>query len=106
MRFAQTQSLSSAETSPGHDHLFPRLPHHNLRRASQLVKQLAKEQGLTYAEFGSIHGYQKIFGTLQHVAQQVKIMGKVAKAEARGAVKKRNMPADVKLRAPNAMAYN
>src|SRR5260221_4538380 len=32
-------------------HLFPRLPRHNLRRASELVKQFAAEQGLTYAEF-------------------------------------------------------
>jgi delta8-fatty-acid desaturase len=82
-------------------HLFPRLPRHNLRRASEFVKQFAKEQGLTYAEFGFVHGNQEVLGTLQHVAEQVRIMGKVAKSEAREAVEKRNMAADVKLRAPN-----
>ncbi|KAF8905514.1 delta 8-sphingoloid desaturase protein [Gymnopilus junonius] len=75
-------------------HLFPRLPRHNLRRASELVKQFAKEEGLTYAEFGFIDGNHKVLGTLRHVAEQVKIMGKVAKVEASEAVEKRIKASD------------
>ncbi|KAF9042226.1 delta 8-sphingoloid desaturase protein [Panaeolus papilionaceus] len=63
-------------------HLFPRLPRHNLRRASKLVKQFAKEEGLEYAEYGFLHGNKEVIGVLRHVAEQVKIMGKVAESEA------------------------
>jgi len=71
-------------------HLFPRLPRHNLRRASELVKKFAAEQGLTYAEFGFIHGNQEVIGTLRDVAEQVKILGKVAKFEVKEAMEKKN----------------
>jgi sphingolipid 8-(E)-desaturase len=71
-------------------HLFPRVPRHNLRQASMLVKEFAKEQGLEYAEFGFVEGNAEVRGVLQHVAEQVKIMGKVAKAEAEEAVEKKN----------------
>ncbi|PPQ70486.1 hypothetical protein CVT26_013993 [Gymnopilus dilepis] len=77
-------------------HLFPRLPRHNLRRASELVKQFAKEEGLTYAEFGFIDGNHEVLGTLRHVAEQVKIMGKVAKVEAKEAVEKRIKASDAR----------
>lgn len=70
-------------------HLFPRLPRHNLREASKLVKQFAEEQDLKYAEFGFVEGNQDIIGVLKGVADQVKIMGKVASAEAREAVEKK-----------------
>ena len=82
-------------------HLFPRLPRHNLRRASELVKEFAKEQGLTYAEFGFVHGNQEVIGTLRHVAEQMKIMGKVAKVEVKEAVEKRNAAAEPKPRVAN-----
>lgn len=71
-------------------HLFPRLPRHNLRRASELVKEFAAEQGLTYAEFGFVHGNQKIIGTLRDVAEQVKILGQVARTEVNDAMEKKN----------------
>ncbi|KAH9487001.1 Delta 8-(E)-sphingolipid desaturase [Psilocybe cubensis] len=70
-------------------HLFPRLPRHNLRRASALVKQFAKEEGLTYAEFGFVDGNFEVLDTLRHVAEQVKIMGTVAKVEAKEAIEKK-----------------
>lgn len=70
-------------------HLFPRLPRHNLRKASQLVKSFAKEQGLTYAEFGFVNGNKEVLGVLRSVAEQVKIVGKVANVEAREAVDRR-----------------
>ncbi|TFK41230.1 delta 8-sphingoloid desaturase protein [Crucibulum laeve] len=67
-------------------HLFPRLPRHNLKEASALVKEFAKEQGLTYAEFGFADGNQEVIGVLRGVAEQVKLMGKVAGVEAKEAV--------------------
>jgi delta8-fatty-acid desaturase len=73
-------------------HLFPRLPRHNLRKASAMVKQFAKDEGLTYAEFGFVQGNGEVVGVLRAVAEQVDLMAKVANAEAKEAV-------DSKLRA-------
>ncbi|KAF5385176.1 hypothetical protein D9615_001465 [Tricholomella constricta] len=70
-------------------HLFPRLPRHNLKRASALVKEFAQEQGLTYAEFGFFDGNAEVIGVLRGVAEQVKLMGKVANVEAKEAIEKR-----------------
>lgn len=67
-------------------HLFPRLPRHNLRAASKLVKEFAKENGLEYAEFGFIEGNGEVRGVLKQVADQVKIVGMVADAHVREAV--------------------
>jgi delta8-fatty-acid desaturase len=69
-------------------HLFPRLPRHNLKKASLLVKQFAEENGLTYAEFGFIAGNQDVLGVLRNVAEQVKIVGMVAQSEVVEAVEK------------------
>ncbi|KAK0478222.1 delta 8-sphingoloid desaturase protein [Armillaria novae-zelandiae] len=66
-------------------HLFPRLPRHNLRKASAMVKQFAQEQGLTYAEFGFVSGNKEVVGLLKHV----KIVAEVADAEAKEAVDKK-----------------
>ena len=70
-------------------HLFPRLPRHNLLRASILVKEFAREQGLTYAEFGFVKGNKEVLGVLQDVAEQVKLLGKVAASEAQEAIEKK-----------------
>ena len=67
-------------------HLFPRLPRHNLREASLLVKEFAKEQGLEYAEFGFVDGNKEVRGVLKQVADQVKIMAMVADAEVKEAM--------------------
>lgn len=67
-------------------HLFPRLPRHNLRAASKLVKEFAKEQGITYAEFGFIRGNLDVLGVLRDVAEQVRIISHVASAEVSEAV--------------------
>ena len=64
-------------------HLFPRLPRHNLRVASALVKKYAEEEGLEYAEFGFVEGNQDVRGVLRQVADQVKIVGMVADANIR-----------------------
>ncbi|KAL1748469.1 fatty acid desaturase-domain-containing protein [Schizophyllum fasciatum] len=70
-------------------HLFPRLPRHNLDDAALLVKEFAKEQGLVYAEFGFIAGNQDVLGTLRNVAEQVRVIGHVAAAEADEAFEKK-----------------
>ncbi|KAJ7487535.1 delta 8-sphingoloid desaturase protein [Mycena galericulata] len=70
-------------------HLFPRLPRHNLKAASLLVKEFAQEQGLVYAEFGWVSGNQDVLGVLKNVADQVKLIGTVAGAEAKEAVDKK-----------------
>lgn len=67
-------------------HLFPRLPRHNLKKASKLVKEFAREQGLEYAEFGFIEGNQEVRGVLKSVAEQVKVMGMVADAHVQEAL--------------------
>ncbi|TDL28615.1 fatty acid/sphingolipid desaturase [Rickenella mellea] len=66
-------------------HLFPRLPRHNLRKASILVKAFAKERGLEYAEFGFIKGNGEVRDVLQTVAEQVKLVKMVADAEVKDA---------------------
>lgn len=63
--------------------MFPRLPRHNLRAASALVKEFAKEQGLEYAEFGFFDGNSEVRGVLREVANQVKIVGMVADSNIR-----------------------
>jgi delta8-fatty-acid desaturase len=67
-------------------HLFPRLPRHNLKQASYLVKEFAKEHGLEYAEFGFFEGNGEIRNTLRGVADQLKIMKMVADSEIREAI--------------------
>jgi sphingolipid 8-(E)-desaturase len=72
-------------------HLFPRLPRHNLKRASALVKAFAAEQGLEYAEFGFVEGNAEVRGVLRSVAEQVKIVGMVAEGEVREAMARKNL---------------
>jgi delta8-fatty-acid desaturase len=62
-------------------HLFPRLPRHNLRTASLLVKQFCKERGVEYHEFGFVEGNQDVQNVLREVANQVRIVKRVASAE-------------------------
>ncbi|KAE9389384.1 delta 8-sphingoloid desaturase protein [Gymnopus androsaceus JB14] len=77
-------------------HLFPRLPRHNLKKASLIVKEFAKEEGLTYVEFGFVSANHEVVGVLREVAglasslgEQVKMMAEVASVEAREAVDKK-----------------
>ncbi|KAI0304817.1 fatty acid/sphingolipid desaturase, partial [Russula brevipes] len=62
-------------------HLFPRLPRHNLKEASYLVRQFAEEQGLEYAEFGFLEGNGEVRDTLRGVANQLRILKTVADSE-------------------------
>ena len=62
-------------------HLFPRLPRHNLRAASLLVKEFAQAEGIEYAEFGFIEGNGEVLDVLKGVADQARIMGMVAGEE-------------------------
>lgn len=55
-------------------HLFPRMPRHQLRKASFFVKQFAEEVGITYHMYGFVHGNVKVLNVLKDVAMQIKIM--------------------------------
>ena len=68
-------------------HLFPRIPRHNLKRTSKLVKQFAKEHGLEYAEFGFIHGNSEVRSVLKSVADQVRVIHRVAEGEIQDAMR-------------------
>lgn len=90
-------------------HLFPRLPRHNLKKASLMVKEFAKEEGLTYVEFGFVSGNQQVIGVLREVAglvDQVKMVAKVANVEAKEAVDKKIAQQEAgfaRSRSPNVM---
>jgi sphingolipid 8-(E)-desaturase len=62
-------------------HLFPRLPRHNLKKASLLVKEYTEQQGLQYHEFGFLRGNGEVLGVLKDVAEQARIIHMVAKEE-------------------------
>jgi len=68
-------------------HLFPRIPRHNLKRATVLVKEFAeqhKDAGLDYAIYGFLEGNGRVLDVLREVAGQVKVLAKVAEAQAKG----------------------
>ncbi|WWC57696.1 uncharacterized protein I303_100230 [Kwoniella dejecticola CBS 10117] len=62
-------------------HLFPRLPRHNLRAASLLVKQYCEEQDIVYKEYGWMDGNKQVLGVLKDVANQLDLLKKVADGE-------------------------
>jgi len=76
-------------------HLFPRMPRHNLRKASLLVKDYCNEQDIKYIEHGWLDGYvlipcvcailtrrnRKVLGVLEDVANQLQFLKTVADAE-------------------------
>ncbi len=77
-------------------HLFPRLPRHNLYKATRMAKEFAKGDGLTYVEFGFLTANKEVMGVLREVAnmvgslgQQVKMVAEIANAEAKEAIDKK-----------------
>ena len=60
-------------------HLFPRMPRHQLRAASLFVQQFADEVGLKYHVHGFVHGNAKVLSVLKDVADQIKLLHRVAK---------------------------
>lgn len=68
-------------------HLFPRLPRHHLNQASELfVKPWCQKEGLVYESFKFGEGNWRVLKVLKDVADQVRIVGMVANAQARGEV--------------------
>ena len=66
-------------------HLFPRMPRHNLRECrDRFVRPFAERHGLKYEEYSFVDGNKKVLGVLKDIADQVKLLGKVAAAQARG----------------------
>ncbi|ORY23563.1 fatty acid desaturase-domain-containing protein [Naematelia encephala] len=62
-------------------HLFPRLPRHNLRKASLLVKEYCQENDIAYREYGFVDVNLQVLGVLQDVANQLQFIKTVADAE-------------------------
>jgi sphingolipid 8-(E)-desaturase len=60
-------------------HFFPRLPRHNLKQASHLVKEYAEREGLEYAEFGFAEGNAEVRSHLRNVAEQIVIMSQATR---------------------------
>lgn len=66
-------------------HLFPRMPRHNLRRATEeFVKPWCELEGLAYDRFEFGKGNLRVLRVLKDVADQLKVLGIVAEAQARG----------------------
>ena len=61
------------------------------------MKEFAKEEGLTYNEFGFVDGNQEVIGVLKNVAEQVKILREVAKTEVKEALSKKMAAYDATL---------
>ena len=55
-------------------HLFPRVPRHNLRKLSMLVRQFCSETGIEYKILGFTDGNKKVLGKLEQVSRQVDIL--------------------------------
>ncbi|KDN39838.1 fatty acid/sphingolipid desaturase [Tilletiaria anomala UBC 951] len=65
-------------------HLFPRLPRHNLREArDRFVKPFAHKWGIEYEEYAFANGNGRVLKVLQQVAEQVDLLAKVARAQAK-----------------------
>lgn len=68
-------------------HLFPRVPRHNLRICrDRFTKPFCEKWDLGYEEYQFTAGNKRVLGVLKDVADQVKILGKVAAAQARGEI--------------------
>lgn len=65
-------------------HLFPRVPRHNLRRLNVLVREFASKHGLEYHTYTFTEGNGRVLSVLEDVARQVRVLAKVAKAQAAG----------------------
>lgn len=57
-------------------HLFPRVPRHNLRRLSNLVKEFCEETKIEYLVHGFGKGNGVVMGKLGEVAEQAKMLGR------------------------------
>ncbi|KAH9822329.1 fatty acid desaturase-domain-containing protein [Melampsora americana] len=68
-------------------HLFPRMPRHNLRRATEeFVKPWCEMEGLDYDTYRFAEGNLRVLSVLKNVANQLKVLGLVAEAQARGEI--------------------
>ena len=68
-------------------HLFPRVPRHNLRKLTVLVKDFVeqhKDKGLEYHTYTFTEGNGRVLKVLKGVADHVRLLAKVAQAQADG----------------------
>jgi delta8-fatty-acid desaturase len=55
-------------------HLFPRLPRHNLRKASVLVREFAEKTKVKYSSYGFVEGNGVMLGRLAEVSKMVETL--------------------------------
>ncbi len=55
-------------------HLFPRVPRHNLRRLSTLVKQFCADTEIEYLSCGFKRGNGVVLGRLQEITEQARLL--------------------------------
>jgi len=67
-------------------HLFPRVPKHNLPEVKIMVEKFAKDNNLPYTIHTFVKGNGVVLGVLKDVANQIALLGEVAKAGAEGKV--------------------
>jgi delta8-fatty-acid desaturase len=60
-------------------HLFPRMPKHNLRKASERVKLWCKSVGARYEIYGFVECNGRVVGRLEEVAKLARAMGECQK---------------------------
>jgi delta8-fatty-acid desaturase len=59
-------------------HLFPRMPRHNLKDATVIVKAWCDDHGYQFDSYGFIEGNKLTLSVLKSIADQVAFMGVVA----------------------------
>lgn len=55
-------------------HLFPTMPRHNLRKASEEVKVWSKETGVKYEVYGFVECNSRVLGRLEEVGRQARFL--------------------------------
>ncbi|KAH6968052.1 fatty acid desaturase [Fusarium avenaceum] len=55
-------------------HLFPTMPRHNLRKASEEVRVWSKETGVKYEVYGFVECNSRVLGRLEEVGRQARIL--------------------------------
>lgn len=55
-------------------HLFPRVPRHNLRKLSLLVREFCDDTGIEYLSLGFVDANKGVLGRLRDVAGQARLM--------------------------------
>ncbi|KIY63396.1 delta 8-sphingoloid desaturase protein [Cylindrobasidium torrendii FP15055 ss-10] len=85
-------------------HLFPRVPRHNLRAVTRMVRKFCEENdGIEFHEYGFFAGNKEVYGVLKGIAEMVehfKVFANVANTEAMEAVQKQIRKQETRMNDP------